>query len=42
MGKGVLGNWRAAHGYPMNTFQVTLRDKLRRIELSARESLDRG
>jgi hypothetical protein len=30
----VLGNWRACHGYPMNTFQATLRDKLARIGLS--------
>ncbi len=25
----VLSNWRACHGYPMNTFQATLRAKLR-------------
>jgi putative GTP pyrophosphokinase len=25
----VLTNWRACHGYPMNTFQATLRAKLR-------------
>lgn len=25
----VLANWRACHGYPMNTFQATLRAKLR-------------
>lgn len=24
----VLTNWRSSHGYPMNTFQSTLRDKL--------------
>jgi len=23
-----LANWRAAHGYPINTFQATLRNKL--------------
>lgn len=26
----VLANWRACHGYPMNTFQATLRAKLKR------------
>jgi putative GTP pyrophosphokinase len=31
----VLTNWRACHGYPMNTFQATLRDKLRNIDQSA-------
>lgn len=25
----VLANWRASHGYPLNTFQATLRAKLR-------------
>lgn len=25
----VLANWRASHGYPMNTFQATLRAKLK-------------
>lgn len=29
--KGVLTNWRSSHGYPMNTFQMTLRDKLKII-----------
>ena len=24
----ILSNWRAAHGYPINTFQKTLRDKI--------------
>lgn len=27
----VLGNWRSCHGYPINTFQSTLRDKLGRL-----------
>ena len=31
----VLTNWRAIHGYPLNTFQATLRDKLRFIDTSA-------
>lgn len=26
----VLANWRACHGYPMNTFQATLRAKLKK------------
>jgi hypothetical protein len=25
----VLANWRACHGYPINTFQATLRSKLK-------------
>jgi hypothetical protein len=29
----VLGNWRACHGYPVNTFQATLRDKLKRLDM---------
>lgn len=28
----VLTNWRALHGYPLNTFQATLRDKLKVID----------
>jgi len=28
----VLGNWRSCHGYPINTFQATLRAKLRALE----------
>lgn len=28
----VLNNWRSCHGYPINTFQSTLRDKLRSID----------
>ena len=31
----VLGNWRACHGYPMNTFNVTLRQKLKKIDKEA-------
>lgn len=27
----VLGNWRGCHGYPINTFQTTLRNKLKVI-----------
>lgn len=28
----VLANWRASHGYPINTFQATLRAKLKGID----------
>lgn len=28
----VLNNWRAAHAYPLNTFQITLRNKARKID----------
>jgi hypothetical protein len=28
----VLANWRACHGYPINTFQATLRKKLKAID----------
>jgi Region found in RelA / SpoT proteins len=28
----VLNNWRSAHAYPLNTFQITLRNKARKIE----------
>jgi hypothetical protein len=28
----VINNWRAAHAYPLNTFQITLRRKARKIE----------
>lgn len=31
----VLTNWRACHGYPVNTFQATLRQKLKRIDANA-------
>lgn len=30
-----LANWRAAHGYPINTFQATLRAKLKGIDDNA-------
>ena len=32
---GVLGNWRAIHNYPINTFQATLRQKLKAIDEQA-------
>lgn len=28
----VLSNWRACHGYPVNTFQATLRQRLKHID----------
>jgi len=28
----VLANWRGCHGYPMNTFQATLRNKVKRVD----------
>lgn len=31
----VLENWRACHGYPINTFQATLRTKLKRLDPDA-------
>lgn len=31
----VLSNWRSCHGYPINTFQATLRDKLRAVDPDA-------
>lgn len=31
----VLNNWRSCHGYPINTFQATLRDKLKNIDQNA-------
>lgn len=31
----VLANWRACHGYPINTFQATLRQKLKVIDDAA-------
>ncbi|HYG08258.1 MAG TPA: RelA/SpoT domain-containing protein [Stenotrophomonas sp.] len=31
----VVNNWRAAHVYPLNTFQATLRDKLTRLGVAA-------
>ncbi|WP_100539456.1 RelA/SpoT domain-containing protein [Paenibacillus sp. GM2FR] len=30
-----LNNWRAVHGYPINTFQATLRNKLKSIDQNA-------
>ncbi|MFC4256737.1 hypothetical protein GRI97_15570 [Altererythrobacter xixiisoli] len=29
---GVINNWRSAHAYPLNTFQITLRHRARKIE----------
>ena len=31
----VLNNWRSCHGYPINTFQATLRNKLKSIDSDA-------
>lgn len=31
----VLTNWRACHGYPINTFQATLRTRLKKIDPEA-------
>ena len=31
----VLSNWRSCHGYPINTFQSTLRDRLKLIDKKA-------
>lgn len=31
----ILSNWRACHGYPINTFQATLRNKLNQIDKKA-------
>ncbi|MGE4049424.1 MAG: RelA/SpoT domain-containing protein [Piscinibacter sp.] len=31
----VLANWRACHGYPINTFQATLRTRLKKIDEGA-------
>jgi putative GTP pyrophosphokinase len=31
----VLTNWRACHGYPINTFQATLRTRLKKIDPTA-------
>lgn len=30
-----INNWRASHAYPLNTFQLTLRRKARKIERDA-------
>ena len=31
----ILDNWRASHNYPLNTFNVTLRDRIKRIDAKA-------
>jgi putative GTP pyrophosphokinase len=31
----VVGNWRSCHGYPINTFQATLRNRIKSIEPNA-------
>src|SRR4051812_7252222 len=31
----ILANWRACHGYPMNTFQALLRHRLKEIDEDA-------
>ncbi len=31
----IINNWRAAHAYPLNAFQATLRNKSRRVDPSA-------
>lgn len=31
----VLGNWRACHNYPINTFQATLRNRLKSVDRKA-------
>jgi len=31
----VINNWRAAHAYPLNTFQATLRGKSRKVDSNA-------
>ena len=31
----VVDNWRVCHGYPINTFQATLRQKLKNIDSKA-------
>lgn len=31
----VLGNWRACHNYPINTFQATLRNRLKGLDRNA-------
>ena len=31
----VINNWRSAHGYPLNTFQTTLRNSARRFDADA-------
>lgn len=31
----IINNWRAAHAYPLNTFQATLRGKTRKVDSNA-------
>lgn len=31
----IINNWRAAHNYPVNTFNVTLRDRVKKIDSKA-------
>lgn len=31
----IINNWRSSHAYPLNTFQITLRNKARKIEETA-------
>lgn len=31
----IINNWRSSHAYPLNTFQITLRNKARKIEREA-------
>jgi hypothetical protein len=31
----IIEHWRSCHGYPVNTFQATLRDKLKRVDSNA-------
>jgi ppGpp synthetase/RelA/SpoT-type nucleotidyltranferase len=31
----IINNWRAAHAYPLNTFQATLRSKARKVDPNA-------
>ena len=28
----IINNWRSSHAYPLNTFQMTLRDRARRVD----------
>lgn len=34
----VISNWRAAHAYPLNTFQATLRHKLKSLGMDAKSA----
>ena len=29
---GIINNWRSSHAYPLNTFQITLRNRARKVE----------